>query len=81
MSNLIGTKMSSRIPDCQVTKRCSLIVVACIVLDPGTRHGTEPTTMVDLSHYVMLLVLTNKNGRILAYYVAEERSNVMPAGL
>ena len=32
LSNLIGKTMSSSFPDCQVTERCALIVVALTVL-------------------------------------------------
>ena len=80
-SNLIGTKMSARFPDCQVTERCALIVVARIVLVPGKRHGTGTTATADLSPYVVLLVLVKAYGRVLAYYVTEERGSVKPAGL
>ena len=80
-SNLIGTKMSASFFDCQVTERCALIVVARIVLVPGRRHGTGTTATADLSPYVVLLVLANAYDRVLAYYVAEERGSVKPAGL
>ena len=81
LSNLIGTKMSAGFPDCQVTERCALIVVARIVLVPGRRHGTGTTATADFFPYVVLLVLANAYGRVLAYYVAEERGSVKPAGL
>ena len=81
LSNLIGTKMSAGFPDCQVTERCALSVVTRIVLVPARRHRTGTTATADLSPYVMLLVLANAYGRVLAYYVAEERGSVKPAGL
>ena len=81
LSNLIGTKMSSSFPDCQVTERCALVVVPCIVLVSGKRHGTETTATADFTPYVVLLVLANAYGRVLAYDVAKERGNVKPAGL
>ena len=64
-----------------MTERCALFVVARIVLVPGKRHETHPTAMVELSPYVVLLVLANAYGRVLAYYVTEERGSVKPAGL
>ena len=67
LSNLIGTKLSAGFPDCQVTERCALIVVARIVLVPGRRHGTGTTATADLSPHVVLLVLANAYGRVLAY--------------
>ena len=80
-SNLIGTKMSASFHDCQMTERCALIVVACIVLVPGRRHETGTTATAILSPYVVLLVLANAYGRVLAYYLATKRGSVKPAGL
>ena len=73
--------MLSSFPDCQVTERCALLVVARIVLVPCMRHGTVTTGTVDLSFYMALLVLAKACGRVLAYYVAKERGSVKPAGL
>ena len=81
LCNLIGTKMSASFPDCQVTERCTLVVTSLIVFVSGRRHGTGTIATEDLSLYVMLLVLANANGRVLAYYVSEESGNVKPAGL
>ena len=64
-----------------MTERCALIVVARIVLVPGRRHGTGAAATTELSPYVALLVLANAYGRVLAYYVSEERGSVKPAGL
>ena len=79
-SNLIGTKMSASFPDCQVTKRCALIVVARVLV-PGRRHGTGTTATAELSTYVALLVFANASGQVLAYYVATGRGIVKPADL
>ena len=65
-SNLIGTKMSASFPDCQVTERCALIVVARIVLIPGRRHGTGTTATAELYPYVVLLVFAKAYCRVLA---------------
>ena len=73
--------MSESFPDCQVTERCALIVVARIVCVPGRRHGTGTTATAYLSPYVVLLVLANAYGRVLAYYLAKERGSIKPAGL
>ena len=81
LSNLIGSKMTPNFTDYQVTERCALIVVACIVLVPGRRHGFGATATAELSPYVALLVLAKAYSRVLSFYVAEERGCVKPAEL
>ena len=80
LSNLIGKKMSSSFPDCQVTERCALVVMCRIVLVQGKSHETGSTATANLSPYVVLLVYANSYCRVLAYYVAQERGSVKPAG-
>ena len=77
LSNLSNVATSPGCPDCQITDRCALVVVARIVLVPGVRRGE--TTV--LSPYVVTLVLANAYGRVIAFYAAMDRNCIPPVGL
>ena len=77
VSNLSSVAASPGYPDCQITDRCALIVVARIVLVPGVRRGDT----TDLSPYVATLALANLYGQVIAFYAAMDRGCVPPAGL
>ena len=61
--------MLSSATDNQITERCAVIVVSRVVLVPDS----SPETTVHLSPHMALLVVANAYGRVLVYYVAEER--------
>ena len=77
LSNLSSVAILPDYPDCQITDRCALIVVARIVLITGARRGNT----TNLSPYLAMLVLANLYGRVIAFYATMDRGYVPPAGL
>lgn len=63
LSDLSCVATSPGYPNCQITDRCALIVVARIVIIPGARRGDT----TDLSPYVAMLILANSYGRVIAF--------------